>query len=82
MSAATPVYLEVIDFLARAITPESLLAFRPSDSAQQRVTELLERQESRLLTEAEQQELSDFVQLEHLLIMAKAQARQRLSLAE
>jgi hypothetical protein len=42
MSAAKS-YDEIIDFIAAGTTPEAVVAFRPSDSAQQRVAELLER---------------------------------------
>jgi hypothetical protein len=78
MSAANPAWLETIDFLASGTTPEALIAFRPSEAAQRRLEELTARQRDGTLTPEEQQELSDTVQLEHLLILAKAQARQKL----
>ena len=72
MSAAHPAWLEVIDFLAAGITPKALVAFRPSPATQERITDLLARNEEGTLTVEEQSELDDFVQLEHLLIMAQA----------
>jgi len=40
MSAAKS-YEEIIDFIAAGTTPEAVLAFRPSDAVQRRVTELV-----------------------------------------
>ena len=77
MSTSTPAYLEVIDFLAAQIDPEALLAFHPSQAAQERVADLASRNGEGRLSEEEKQELSDFLQLEHLMIMAKAEARRK-----
>jgi hypothetical protein len=41
MSAASPVYLEIIDFIAAGTTPEAVTHFQPSAEAQQRVAELI-----------------------------------------
>jgi hypothetical protein len=72
--------LELIDFLAAGTTPESLIEFRPSDTAQARIADLIAREQDDLLSPAEKQELADFLQLEHLMILAKAQARRNLQL--
>ena len=80
MGASNPAYLEVISFLAAGITPESLISFRPSEPVQARVADLITRQQEGPLPPDEMQELSDFLQLEHLMIMAKAQARRNLDL--
>ena len=37
------VYEEVIDFIAAGTTPQNVIAFRPSEAAQERVTDLLSR---------------------------------------
>lgn len=76
--SANPAYLEVINFLAAEITPTSLINFRPSESAQARVADLIARDQQGSLGLDEKQELADFLQLEHLMIMAKAQARRNL----
>jgi len=81
MKAASPAYIEMIDFIVTQTAPDALLDFRPSQSSQQRVAELVERQQSGTLSEEDASELDNFLQLEHLLIMAKAQARLRLQLA-
>ena len=81
MSAANPAWLEVIDFLAAGTTPEALIAFRPSASVQERIADLLSRNQDGTLSSEEQSELDDFLQLEHLLILAKAQARRNTRIA-
>ena len=75
MNASEPVYMELGDFVARGATAEEVAGFRPSAEAQQRVSELLERQGKSELTEEEAAELDAFVQLEHILGLAKAKAR-------
>ena len=81
MNAASPAYTEMIDFIVSRATPEALLQFRPSESTQHRVADLVERQHRDSLSSEESSELDDFVQLEHLMIMAKAQARLRVNFA-
>ena len=82
MSAARPVYLELVDFLAAGTTPEALVRFRPSEEVQRRVSDLIEGRRNGVLSTEEESELEDFLQLEHILILAKAQARRHLSFAE
>jgi hypothetical protein len=69
-------YEEIIDFIAAGTTPESVLAFRPSDVVRQRITDLVDRSKDGALSPEEQSELEDYLQLEHIMIMAKARARQ------
>ena len=71
-------YEEVIDFIAAGTTPESVIAFRPSEAAQNRVEDLVYRSKTSGLTPAEQAELDHFVEIEHLMRMAKARAHQLL----
>ena len=73
-------YDEIIDFIAAGTTPEAVVAFRPSDSVQQRVAELAERSKDGSISSEEQFELEDYLQLEHIMIMAKARARQHTQL--
>jgi hypothetical protein len=79
MSTATPAYLEIIDFIAAGTTPDSVAHFQPSTEAQQRVSELVEREKENGLSPDEKAELDHFMELEHILRMAKAKARQILS---
>lgn len=71
------VYEELIDFIARR-NPSEVIAFRPSEEAHARLDELLARQESSALSADEKSELDHYLQLEHIMRMAKARARQYL----
>jgi hypothetical protein len=75
MNASEPIYMELVDFVARGSTPEDVANFRPSAEAQKRVAELIERQRESQLTDEEAAELNGFVELEHLLGLAKAKAQ-------
>jgi len=69
-------YQEIIDFIAAGTTPESVIAFRPSDALRRRVEELSERANAGSISNEELSELEDCLQLEHIMVMAKARARQ------
>jgi hypothetical protein len=77
--ASNPIYLEIIDFFAAGTTPQAVVEFMPSPAAQQRAVELLEVAKEDKLTPEEQSELEHFTELEHILRMAKARARQILA---
>jgi hypothetical protein len=79
MSAVTPVYFEIIDFIASGTTPDAVAQFHPSPEAQQRVADLIEREKADRLSPEEKAELHHFLELEHILRMAKARARQIIS---
>jgi hypothetical protein len=72
-------YDEFIEFIAGGTTPETVVAFRPSEAARARVSELIQRQKSESLAAEEIAELDQCLQLEHLIRLAKARARQRLA---
>ena len=72
-------YEEVVDFIAAGTTPQNVIAFRPSEAAQERVTDLLSREKESSLTPKEKAELDHYLQLEHLMRLAKARAREFLS---
>jgi len=75
---AIPAYLEFIDFIAAGTTPDAVAQFRPSLEAQQRIAQLIERNQEDALSPEEKAELDHF-KLEHILRMAKAKARLILS---
>lgn len=77
-AVTTPVYAEIIDFLAAGTTPTSLIDFRPSAAAKQRVADLIQREKGSGLTAEERAELEHYLQLEHLMRLAKARARHYL----
>jgi hypothetical protein len=75
-------YEEVIDFIASGTTPETVVAFRPSRAVQERVAELIERSQDGSISAEDQSELQDYLQLEHIMVMAKAKARQHRQLGK
>jgi len=79
MSVVSPAYLEIIDFIAAGTTPRAVAHFRPSLEAQQRVAALIEREKESGLSPEDKAELDHFLELEHILRMAKAKARQILA---
>ena len=76
MGAAQRSYDEIIDMFARGGGVGTVLAFRPSAEAQARVRDLLSRSKSSPLSEEDQAELDRFGELEHLMQLVKARARQ------
>ena len=68
-------YQEVIDFIAAGTTPQNVIAFRPSEESQQRVSDLLGREKAGELTPSDKLELDHYMQIEHLMRLAKARAR-------
>ena len=79
MSPASPAYFEIIEFIAAGTTSEAVAHFLPSPEAQRRVAELIEREKEEGLSPEEVAELDHFMELEHILRMAKAKARQILA---
>lgn len=75
-------YEEIIDFIAAGTTPESVIAFRPSEALQRRVAELTDRAGDGSILPEELSELEDCLQLEHIIVMAKARARQHTQLGQ
>jgi hypothetical protein len=82
MMNAIKSYEEIIDFIAAGTTPEAVVAFRPSEIVRQRVAELVERSHDGNISAEEQSELEDYLQLEHIMIMAKARAREYTQLGK
>jgi hypothetical protein len=72
-------YEEVVDFIAAGTTPQNVVNFRPSEAAQARVEDLLAREKDGELTSAEKSELDNYLQIEHLMRLAKARARDFLT---
>lgn len=61
---------EVANFIA-AIDPAKVLAFRPSSETKARVSELIEVEKTDGISDSEKYELDYYMQLEHLMRMAK-----------
>jgi hypothetical protein len=71
-------YEGVVDFLASAPSPERILKYKVPPKVQARVSELIERKKKSQLTAEETDELESFLNIEHILRMAKAKAALRL----
>lgn len=71
----TKAHEEVINFIASGTTSQGVLAFRPSPEAKSRVDYLVARKKAAQLAPEEVFELEDYLELEHLLRLAKARAR-------
>lgn len=69
---------DVLEFLANLPTPEETLALRPSQSLQERISTLLEKNRATGLSETEEQEWKQYEYLEHLVRIAKAKAHLKL----
>lgn len=70
-------YEEVVDLIAGE-NPSKVVAFRPSEATCSRVSDLLARAKNALLTPDETSELEHYLQLEHIMRLAKARAKQYL----
>jgi hypothetical protein len=73
--ALSRAYEEVVDFIAARTDTAELVAFRPSEAARARVADLIAREKGGSLSADEQSELDHYLQIEHLLRLAKARAR-------
>ena len=71
-------YEEFVDFIAGGTTPESVIAFQPSEATKERVADLIRREKTTGLSPDEVAELNQCMQIEHLMRLAKARARIRL----
>lgn len=65
---------EVANFIAMT-DPAKVLTFRPSKETRQRVSDLIEREKTEKISDEEKRELDYYMQLEHLMRMAKIYAR-------
>ncbi len=72
-------YEEIIDFIAAGTSPRAVVAFRPSEAAKARVAELIDREKTTGLSSDETAELNHYLQLEHLMRLAKARAHAHLT---
>jgi hypothetical protein len=75
----TRVYEEIIDFIAAGTSPGDVAAFQPSEKARVRVSDLMDREKRSVLSSDETAELEHYMQLEHIMRMAKARARRYLN---
>jgi hypothetical protein len=79
MAGMTRAYEEIIDFIAGGSTPSDVAAYQPSVEARAEVESLVAKRAARQLTANEQADLAHYLELEHIMRLAKARARRRLS---
>ena len=70
----SPVYEEIINFLARGTTPQSLIKFQVSETVKERIADLILRKKNDSLSENEKSELDHYLLIENLLRLAKTRA--------
>ena len=71
----TRVYDEVIEFIARGATSSEVADWTPSTEASERVGQLIADEKAGRLTPDQVAELDRYMQLEHIMRLAKARAR-------
>jgi len=69
---------EVLEFLANLPSPEEILALKPSETLQQNIENLLEKNRTVGLTDEEERLWQQYEYVEHLVRMAKAKALLKL----
>jgi hypothetical protein len=66
----------LIDFMLANIKPEILIDFRASEEVHDHVYDLINREKTGLATLADKNQLDQFMELEHMMRVVKAKARQ------
>ncbi len=74
MAISSPIFDELLDYLIEKATPQEVLSFRPSDNAQARATELLDKNNEGTITPSEVHELEQLRQYNAMLVKLKLKA--------
>lgn len=74
----TLAYEEIIDFILAGKSADAVANFHASDAVKERVSDLIRREKNQGLSPAETAELNTYMQLEHIMRLAKARAHQIL----
>jgi hypothetical protein len=72
-------YSDIVDFIASGTTPQTVASFCPSPDSKERVANLIAREKASLITAEERSELDHYLQIEHIMRLAKAKARKLVS---
>lgn len=75
-TSASETAAEIIDFLLSSPSTEQIMTYHVSDRAQSQLQRLLALNEAGLLSQFEVRELDELEQIEHVMIMLKAQVAQ------
>lgn len=76
-AAVESLFDEILDFLASSPTAEQLVNYQPPAALQQRLSELLQKNRSVRLTDAEE-ELQEFLRMNRFMSRLRLKARVRL----
>ena len=76
------IYQEIIDFLVSRPSARQLLDFKISESAQERLEDLLEKNREAELTPEERAEVDQYLEYRRVMILLKASARRVVSMPE
>ena len=68
----------MIELIASS-SPQNVIAFRPSEEAKVHVANLIFREKTEGLSDDEKSELDHYLQIEHLMRLAKARAHHYLA---
>ena len=74
ITSAGTLFEEITDFLVSGPTPEQIVAYQAPDMLNMRLQDLLDKNQTSLLTAEERAELDTFLQIGHLLTILKAKA--------
>lgn len=74
----TKAYEELVEFIASGTSPSAVASFQPSDEVKKQVADLIYREKTTGLTHEETSELNHYMELEHIMRLAKARARQHI----
>jgi len=66
---------QVVSFFAQGPRPSEIVAFKPSESALERMRELLERNRKGTLTPSEEAEMDEIEEIDAMVSLIKAEAR-------
>jgi len=72
-------YEEIVDFIASGPSSDSILTFQASEKTREYVRLLIKKEKEESLNDEEKSELEHYLQLEHIMRLAKAKARMHLS---
>ena len=79
--ALSKAYEEIVEFIAVGTNSQNVIAFCSSDATRDRVWDLVTREKSGEITPEEASELGHYLQLEHIMRMAKARAQRHLRIS-
>jgi hypothetical protein len=71
-------YEEIVDFIASGPDSAQVAGFQISDDVRTRVGELIQREKLDALSPEEKGELEHYMEIEHLIRLAKARAREKI----